>query len=1197
MLKNVAWFEFKTRVSRLSTWVYFLVFFALATLWIAIAGGLLQDGNISFGSGKIFVNSPFALAQTVSILGMFGVTVMAALMGRAVQQDAEYRMHHFFFTSPISKFDYLGGRFIGAFGVLLVVFASIGLGVFTATLLPGMDAERLGPNILANYLWPYALVLLPNALLIGCIFFVIASLTRKMLPVYIGSVVLLIGYLISLQLMRDIDNKTIAALIDPFGTAAISRVAEYWTVAERNTRLIPLDGVLLWNRMLWLGIAVIAAAFGFFRFSFTGFSTERTVAKGKKLSGAAGNIEQKQTALIAITPATITPAGIGMLPQLVWLNFRETIKNIYFGVLVLAGILFLILASTTIGGRYGTNTWPVTYQMTGLLGGTFGLFMLIIIAFYAGELVWRERDNRLDQIIDATPVPTWLPLLSKLLALMLVPVLLQILLMLCGMTIQAFKGYHHFEIGLYLKELLGLQLMEYWLLCALAIAIHSVVNHKYLGHFAMIVYYMAVAFSGGLGFEHNMYKYGSIPAVTYSDMNGFGHFLPRAFTFQAYWTAAALLLTIAAYLLWTRGTISGWRERIVMARGRFKGGVVAATAMSILLFAGLGGFIFFNTNILNHYKGSSAGEKRQADYEEKYKDSARFPQLRITAVNVKTDLYPREQRVRMVGNYRLKNKNALPVTEIWLAFAEENLIYHRLEFDVATVLANDNKDIGVKWYRLQTPLAPGEEATLSFDLELATRGFTNSGSNTQVVYNGSFINGRGILPVIGYQENMELARDQDRKKYGLPPKERMRDRDDATGLKSNYIANDADWIDFEATVGTEEDQIAIAPGYLQKEWKEGGRRYFAYKMDVPILNFFAFQSARYEVKKDKWRDVPIEVYFHPGHEYNIERMIAATKASLEYFSEAFGPYQHKQFRIIEFPRYATFAQAFPNTIPYSEGIGFIARVREGDEKDIDYPYYVTAHEAAHQWWAHQVMGGNVQGGTMLSETLAQYSALMVMKQKYGEAKMQKFLAYEMDRYLLGRAFEQKKELPLARVENQPYIHYNKGSVVMYALQDYIGEENVNRALKALIRESAYQGPPYPNATLFLKHIRAATPPHLQYAIDDMFENIILYDNRATKATYRELPGGKFEVTMKITARKRKADKLGKEEDAPLADWIDIGVLDDKGVPIFLEKRKIEKEDNEIMVVVDRKPAKAGIDPLNKLIDRRPKDNVVGVDKV
>ncbi|MEO8383768.1 MAG: hypothetical protein ABI583_00890, partial [Betaproteobacteria bacterium] len=236
MLSKIALFEFKTRAARVSTWVYFLVFFAIAALWIAAAGGLFKEANISFGSGKVFVNSPFAITQTISLLGMFGVIVMAAVMGRAVQQDAEYRSHHFFFTSPISKFDYLGGRFVGAFGVLLLIFTSIGLGAWFATLLPGMDAERLGPNLWLTYLTPYAFILLPNGLLVGSIFFFIAALTKKMLPVYIGSVLLLIGYLISLQLLRDIDNKTIAALIDPFGTSATGRLVEYWTVADRNTR-------------------------------------------------------------------------------------------------------------------------------------------------------------------------------------------------------------------------------------------------------------------------------------------------------------------------------------------------------------------------------------------------------------------------------------------------------------------------------------------------------------------------------------------------------------------------------------------------------------------------------------------------------------------------------------------------------------------------------------------------------------------------------------------------------------------------------------------------------------------------------------------------------------------------------------------------------------------------------------------------
>src|SRR5262249_20302643 len=190
------------------------------------------------------------------------------------------------------------------------------------------------------------------------------------------------------------------------------------------------------------------------------------------------------------------------------------------------------------------------------------------------------------------------------------------------------------------------------------------------------------------------------------------------------------------------------------------------------------------------------------------------------------------------------------------------------------------------------------------------------------------------------------------------------------------------------TVTTSPDQIAISPGYLQREWMENGRRFFHYKMDAPILNFYSFQSARYLVRRDRWsrdgNDVAIEIFYHPGHEYDLDRMIESTKAGLDYFTTNFGPYQHKQFRILEFPRYETFAQSFPNTIPYSESIGFIARVRPDDEKDIDYPYYVTAHELAHQWWGHQVIAADVQGATLLIETLAQYSALLIMKHKYGD---------------------------------------------------------------------------------------------------------------------------------------------------------------------------------------------------------------------
>ena len=1196
----IASFEFRSRLKLLSTWVYFAVFFALAMLWMAAAGGLFKDAAVSFGSGKVYVNSPYGLAQTISVLGLFGTTVMAAIMGRAVQQDFEYRTQSFFFTAPIGKLQYLGGRFIGALGVVCVVFASIALGACCATLLPGMDAERLGPNRLAAYLAPLAIVLLPNALLIGGAFFSLAASTRKMLPVYVGSVLVLIGWLLARQLVADLDNKTLAALIDPFGSRAMSGVTEYWSIAERNTRLIPLEGVLLWNRLLWVGAGLLLCALCAWRFTFTAAAAEQ-VGRRKGTTAVASNEDDTappaSAPIAAAHPDTAHP--LRLLPRLTWLYLRETMKNVYFGVLVLAGVLFMIFASTTNGSTFGTNTWPVTFQIVGLVSGGFAAFMLIIVTFYGGELVWREREARLDQIVDATPTPTWLPLVAKLLALMAVPLVLQALLMLCGFGLQAAKGYFRFQPVLYLQALFGIDLVNYWIVCALAIAVHSVVNHKYIGHFVMIVYYVLLLFSGQLGLEHNLVKFGNVPDAVYSDINGWGHFMPRVRAFQAYWGAAALGLVVVAFLMWTRGTVSGWRERLVVARARASAPTLALGGAALVAFVALGSWIYLNTNVRNEYVSATEAQRRQVDYETTYKRYADEPQPKITGVKVDVDLHPQEQRVRMRGSYTLENKGEQPVGVLHLNFASgATLLVKALELGVPSRLVEDNKRLGVRRYRLERPLGPGASTTLAFDLELPTHGFTNEGSNTAVVYNGSFVNGRLLLPSLGYDPHAELERDQDRRKFGLKPKERLRDRDDPKGLMTNGLDKDADYVAFETTLTTDADQIAIAPGYLQREWTEGDRRHFHYKMDAPIANFYSFQSGRYAVRKDVWHrddgsgagDVTIEIYYQPGHEFNLDSMLASTKAALSYNSKNFAPYQYRQFRIIEFPRYATFAQSFPNTIPYSEGIGFIARVDADDDKDIDYPYYVTAHEAAHQWWGHQVMSGDVQGGAMLVESLAQYSALMVMRQKVGAAQMRRFLAYELNRYLLGRATEQKKELPLSRVEEQGYIHYAKGSLVMYALADYLGEERLNQAIRTFRDKHAFKGPPYPSSSELVADIRAVTPPEMQYLIDDLFERIVLYDNRATKAVAKPLANGRYEVTVTVVAKKAVADELGKESEVPIADLIDVGVLDAKGHPLAIERKRITQAESTHTFTVDGKPAKAGIDPLNKLIDRKSSDN-------
>jgi aminopeptidase N len=372
-------------------------------------------------------------------------------------------------------------------------------------------------------------------------------------------------------------------------------------------------------------------------------------------------------------------------------------------------------------------------------------------------------------------------------------------------------------------------------------------------------------------------------------------------------------------------------------------------------------------------------------------------------------------------------------------------------------------------------------------------------------------------------------------------------------------------------------------------------------MDAPIQNFYSYLSADYAVKKDNWNDVAIAVYYHAPHAYNVDRMISGVKDSLDYFSREFSPYQYHQVRILEFPAYESFAQSFPNTIPYSESIGFVAAI---DEDDVDYVFYVTAHEVAHQWWAHQVMGANAQGGSVVVETLAQYSALMVMEHKYGPQVMRRFLKYELDNYLRSRGGEQVEEMPLMRVENQGYIHYRKGSLVMYALKDYLGEDAVNRALRKLIKNHAYRYEPYTTSLDLIRYLREeATTQEQQDLITDLFERIVLFDLVASDARVEETPDGKFSVTMTVKAKKFEADGEGLETELPLDLSIDVGAYNtspDEVKPgekaqIYLQKHRINQAETQITLTLDEKPSYVGIDPLNKLVDRNSDDNVTTVE--
>ncbi|RPI21587.1 MAG: hypothetical protein EHM61_24405, partial [Acidobacteria bacterium] len=1072
------------------------------------------------------------------------------------------------------------------------VFSAAGLGGLLAAVLPIYPPGKVGTFHVMTYLQPYLVNVIPNALFLGAVFFTLAVVFRKSMPVFTAGVLLVVLHVVARNLAGEPGLEKVLSWLDPLGFVGYSTVTDLWTSVERNSVQIPLAGAYLANRLLWLGVGVCFLAVGFARFRFSQ-TVESSAGNAGKMPAApveAGCLRSQPSCLPPQPQRHFSTGGaLGLCLQSALFDFWSILRSIYFHLILGAIGLSLIALTVVHTTRWGTSSYPVTYSVLEFLNNSFPLFVLVITAIYAGELIWRERENRSHEVYDALPVADWVSLVSKLLALMGALVVVAGFVALCGVATQAYQGYYRFEPGLYLKELFVIKLTEYWLFCVLAVVVHILINQKYLAHFALALFYVVHVNLSGLGIHHNLLRFASNPGYVYSDMNGYGHLVTGLVWFRLYWAAFVLLLGLAAYLVWPRGCETSVRQRLRLVTSRLTPKVRTLGLAALGGFLCVGGWIFYNTNILNPYITGWESAEWAARYEKTYGTFRNRPQPKVVATRLQVDLYPSVRGLHTAGTMRLRNKSGQPIPVLQVTLPKPEMTVKRLAPQCPHRLERQDPGQGVYEFRLGSPLSPNEDVELSFDLESRPRGFRNGIGDTTVVDNGSFVFSLHVLPHIGYMGFRELEGRGERITHGLPA-----DRQRPKGGVS--VLNDSDWIDFEAVLSTERDQTALAPGELKREWESGDRRYFHYKTAHPILNICAFLSARYAVQKTRWQNVSIEVYHHPLHAYNVGRMIQAVQASLDYYTRAFGPYPHPSVRIGEFPRFARFAQYFPGLIPFSESAGFIAWMKPGAD-EVDIPFAVTAHEMAHEWWGHQVRGANVPGEQMLTETLANYSASMVVKKHFSEKTIQTMLRHELGGYLWGRANEPDQEVPLVQASDHYYVAYQKGRLAMFALQDYIGEEAVNRALADYLTAFRYREPPYPVAQDLIERLRRVTPPEYAYLIRDLFETVTLYENKAVRAESRTQPGGLYKVTLEVESRKMSTAADGLEARAPLGDWIEIGLESDGGRWGCVERRKITSERAVLTLVSNLRPRRAAIDPWGKLIDRHPEDNVIEVKEV
>jgi ABC-2 type transport system permease protein len=1202
MLFEIFRFEIRYRIRQYNTYFYFIMLF----LFSIVAVDFIFEGQ----PGPLKRNAPIIIARTMGISAALCMMIPSMIMGVAVLRDFDHQMESFMFINPVKKRDYLSGRFLGSFVILFFIFTAMPLGMMVGDLMPWHDPGKLIPFDFWHYFQPFLFLVVPTLFFGGSLFFVTGALSRKLLIVYIQGFFFLMVYLLAINLTKGAEDPFLTGLLEPFTFQTVRIATSSWSVMESNAAMVPLTGILLYNRLLWIALGMLTLAIGyhFFRFNVVRDKASKKMKQAGSPptppAGGFGQTQQESLPAPLVFPQTGIQTSIVQLFHHMLFSYKSVVAAVSFWAIVLCGIGVLLINSFNLGTSYGVNNVPATYIIAGELVELTLIFFVAIVLFYSGELVWKERDTRINLLFDTLPISNLVNLSGKFLGLMLILVLLIFTMIGTGILFQSLHGYYDYELPVYFAAFFVEVFPFLFLLGIVCFVSQVLVNNKYLAHLVVLLFIAISTFgTRALGLDHGLITFGGSLLPTYSDMNGYGHFLKPYLWFKVYWISFSLLLFMMAVLFSVRGTEGGCRRRWRQSRVLLTAPVKRISMAAILLFIFSGGYIFYNTHILNTYASRATQQQYRAEYEQLLKPFTSLSQPRIAAVYLHLDLYPGKKEYSVKGHYLLFNPGINAIHEIHI----QKLPGDQVELEYLAVeggAITDSTYIRFGYYilKLHQPLQPGDTAKMEFRQRFTSPGFTDS-RNAFVVYNGTFLENYHF-PTIGYNQDMELEDSRIRAEFGLRPQLRRPAINDPVALLEGKSNGDGEEIGFDIIVSTDSSQSVVAPGNLKETWTQQDRRYFHFASDKPISNFYAILSARYEVIRERWHpgkeSTVLEIYYHPGHTFNLDRMMNGMKRSLDYYSKHFTPYQYRQMRIAEIPVYNGRGQSFPGLISLAENVGFTMQI--DGEADMDMPFYIAAHEMAHQWWGDQVNPANVQGKTMISESLAQYSALMVFKKEYAAEKVNNLLRWNMGQYLKHRSGEAVHESPLSLVESgQEYIHYRKGMINMNALQHYISEDSVNIALQRFLRDwNSYTGlkkqhtDRYPTTNDLLGYFREVTPDSMQYIIRDLFTSVILYDNKLRHADYEKVAEKQYAVTVTLDMKKIQVDSLGNSAPTAMDDWIELGVYarDEQGKEnlVGLKKMKINVGQVTLKLSVPQKPAKIVLDPNLLLMDKNMTDN-------
>lgn len=1036
-----------------------LVVWGLLTLFLAwgmsIGAVQISSGSSGVGGVKAHLTSEFSQALQGSVLAlMIDGFFFAVLAGMAVPRDHETRMLEIERSAGLSPRSYVIGKFLGAAGWLAVMVALQVAGrIFFNHVIPNADmAESRGPLNLMNYLRPMLLIVGPSLFFTGATAFFLGARTKNGVLVFLSPVFLILAYLFLYNetLLNRVPKAVKEGLIfvDPSGTEWLNQafLREDRGAAFYNTTPIPYETKFLASRGLILALSlglVFVSASRAMEPVGTSRRKQRLLRAETAREGIPANVP---VAAPAISTSIVDMGMRNRRPG--WLRYVRTIaaaeaRHLLRGPgLWLFGVIIAFVA--TVNALFQPGPLDTSYLVTSgdFAARTFGIVTIctaLLALFFGSDALERERSARVEPFVFGTPMPisAWLAGKSLASAIVAFAVIASVFLgLVIAVAYQRQTTIEWAPLGI----IWGLLLFPTFFFWTSFISLFRAVSaNRYI--------MLALGF-GVLGltiwanirdYIHWGNNWPLMGSVTYSDISLFE--LQREAIVRNRITTllgGVFLLTLASVRM------TKYQTDTVRARSRFgfkplvkKYAPAVVAAIPLALAAGSTWFKIRT--------GPEGSVTKKADKDYWRKNVATFYDFKpptITAVDLKIAIDPAKSSFHADGSFVLKNHRKDPMDEIPMTIGN-HLSNETWTWDGKPIVPEDRAGLKIVRKPDKTPFAPGESAKFGFVYD----GVFPKGMNRKGTERMEFIVPSSVvltsfsdsfLPKFGFAETRGLApRDQpEAKKY--PEDYYKKQVDPAIGDGSKMTTR------IEVTVPG--DFRANSVGTLEKVVEQlDGTKTFIWTSDHPV-SFFNIVAGRWtEAKGDG-----VVIYHDPRHGRNVPEMLRGLEASRKHYGDWFGAFPWKELKLSEFAGLADYAQGFPTNITFSESIGF----KTLSDEESNASFYVTAHEAAHQWWGNMLVPGDGPGGNVLSEALANYSAIRLVEKELGERARIGLMKQMEFRYVFGRRGDD--EQALNKVDGSKptdqTVTYERGGWAFWMLSRLMGMDAFHKGLAEMIRK-------------------------------------------------------------------------------------------------------------------------------------------------